>query len=158
MKRILIIGFLSIIGILLGAVLNNFFPLNFTIYFLICILSLLLCKYIDNKAKLIIPWALTATASVFISLNYLHPDISVYSNADYNVLVMEGVDKKDSVILVGSKKKNSLFDREQMEGNVYITPSSNAGNNCMLHYDLKAEPLFAVVNGSRTGRLINKGQ
>ena len=158
MKRILIIGFLSIIGILLGAVLNNFFPLNFTIYFLICILSLLLCKYIDNKAKLIIPWAVTATASVFITLNYLHPDISVYSNADYNVLVMEGVDKKDSVILVGNKKKNALFDREQMEGNVYITPSSNASNNCMLHYDLKAEPLFAVVNGSRTGRLINKGQ
>ena len=149
---------ICIVIIAIGAFLNLFFfPLNFSIYFLICALSLLSCKFIGDKSSLVLPWSITAAASVIITLNYLHPDISVYSNADYHTLVMQGVEKKDSVLLIGKNKTESFFDRENLEGYLSITPQGD-NMNCIMHYDLQGEPLFIVVEGERTGKLINKGQ
>lgn len=157
-KAFTLIGVLCIIGIAVGAVINSFFPLTFSGYFIICALSLISCKILEDKAKLIIPWTITAAASVIITLNYLHPDISVYSNADYQTLVMQGVDKKDSVLLIGKSKVNSLFDNNTMEGYASITPLNHDSKNCLLRYELHSEPLFTVVDGKRTDRLINKEQ
>lgn len=149
---------LCVVGIGLGAFVNYLFPLNFSVYFFICILSLLLCKLINDEVKLIIPWTITAVASVIVTLNYLHPDISVYTNADYHTLVMQGVDQKDSIVLIGKNKAISFYDKEDLEGNVYITHSGSNSSNCVLHYNLGGEALFAAVENSRTGRLINKEQ
>ena len=158
MRRILFVSFLGVIGILIVIALNYFFPLNFSIYFLVCILSLLLCKFADREHKLILPWIITATASVLITLNYLHPNINIYNNSDYHVLVMQGVDQKDSIMLVGRKKAKSLFDSKQMEGRASISRPQSDGAGCVLRYDMPGEPIFATVDSSRTGRLINKGQ
>ncbi len=158
MRRILFVSFLGIIGILIVVALNYFFPLNFSVYFLVCILSLLLCKFVDREHKLLLPWIITATASILVTLNYLHPDISVYNNSDYHVLVMQGVDQKDSILLVGRKKAKSLFDSKQMEGRASISRPQLDGAGCVLRYDMPGEPLFATVDNSRTGRLVNKDQ
>ena len=157
-KAILLIGFLCCIGIGIGILANSLFPMTFSVYFCVCTLSLLSCLFIKDKAKLIIPWTITATASVIVTLNYLHPDISVYTNADYHTLVMQGVDKKDSVILVGKNRVNSFFDRDDLEGYACITPKNGDSSSCLLHYDLRSEPIFAKVEGSRVGRLLNKEQ
>ncbi len=152
------IGLLCIISIIIGVIANIIFSFTFSAYFVICTLTLLWCSFIKDKAKLIIPWTITAVASVLITLNYLHPNISVYSNADYHVLVMQGVDKKDSVLLVGKNKTQSFFDKKNYEGFASITPKNSDSQNCILHYNILSEPIFAKVDDSRTGRLINKGQ
>lgn len=157
-KAFTLLGILCLIGIAVGAVINSFFPLTFSGYFIICALSLISCKFVKDKAKLIIPWTITAAASVIITLNYLHPDISVYSNADYQTLVMQGVDKKDSILLIGKNKTNSLLDNNELEGYACITPLNNDSTNCLLHYELHNAPLYTVVEEKRTGRLINKEQ
>ena len=157
-KAFAIIGLFCIIGIAACILANMLLPLTFSGYFVICILSLLSIIFIEDKAKLIIPWSVTAAASVIITLNYLHPDISVFSNADYHALVMQGLDKKDSVLLIGKDKSKSLFDKEGMEGFVSIAPSNKDNTTCQIRYELTGAPLFTVVEGSRTGRLINKRQ
>lgn len=148
---------LCILGIAAGVVLNHYNPLNFTFYFILCIFALAL-NILREKIGLLIPWTITATASVLVTLNYLHPDISVYSNADYHVLAMQGVDKQDSILLIGEDHTQSLFDKEEYHGLAYITPSKKGNNNCTLHYNLQGEPLFSAVEGDRTGKLINKAQ
>ena len=148
---------LCILGIAAGVVLNHYYPLNFTFYFILCIFALAL-NILREKIGLLIPWTITATASVLVTLNYLHPDISVYSNADYHVLAMQGVDKQDSILLIGEDHTQSLFDKEEYHGLAYITPSKKGNNNCTLHYNLQGEPLFSAVEGDRTGKLINKAQ
>ena len=154
-KRIILLCII-IIAIAIG--LNILFPLTFSAYFLICILSLLMCKLVGDNNTLVIPWTITAVASVIITLNYLHPDISVYTNADYHTLVMQGVDKKDSVLLIGKNKAKSFFDNEKLEGYASITPQNRDNANCLLHFDLQGTPLFSVVEKSRIGRLLNKMQ
>lgn len=154
-KRIILLCII-IIAIAIG--LNILFPLTFSAYFLICILSLLMCKLVGDNNTLVIPWTITAVASVIITLNYLHPDISVYTNADYHTLVMQGVDKKDSVLLIGKNKAKSFFDNEKLEGYASITHQNRDNANCLLHFDLQGTPLFSVVEKSRTGRLLNKMQ
>lgn len=146
-----------LIGVAAAVLLNHFFPLTFSYYFIICIIALALC-FFGGKAGLLIPWTITATASVLITLNYLHPDISVYSNADYHVLAMQGVDHKDSIVLIGNDQTQSFFDHKKINGRAYITPSKESNGTCTIHYLLPSEPLFSVVKDYRTGRLLNKQQ
>lgn len=157
MKRIFYVLLFCIIGIVAGAFLNHYYPLTFSAYFVICMLALALCYFARERVGLLLSWTITATASVLVTLNYLHPDISVYSNADYHVLAVQGIDHKDSIILIGEDSSQSLFDDEDMTGSAYITPS-NKGSDCVLHYNLQGEAIFAVVEGNKTGRLINKSQ
>ncbi len=157
MKKSFSTIFFCIMGIGAGALLNHFFPLTFSYYFAICIVALVLC-FLKGETGLLIPWTITATASVLVTLNYLHPDITVYSNADYHLLAMQGVDHTDSVILIGNNRKQSFFDHEKLNGYAYITPSKESNGTCTIHYLLPSEPLFAVVKDSRTGRLLNKQQ
>lgn len=156
MKKPLSTIFFCLIGIAVAVLLNYFLPLTFSFYFIICTVALALC-FFGGKKGLLIPWAITATASVLITLNYLHPDITVYSNADYHVLAMQGVDQKDSVILIGKDHTQSFFDHKELSGRAYITPSKTSDGTCIIHYLLPSEPLFAVTE-ERTGRLLNKQQ
>lgn len=156
MKRPLSTIFFCLIGIAAAVLLNYFLPLTFSCYFIICTVALALC-FFWGKTGLLIPWTITATASVLITLNYLHPDITVYSNADYHVLAMQGVDHKDSVILIDKDRTQSFFDHEKLSGRAYITPSKESNGTCIIHYLLPSEALFAVTE-ERTGRLLNKQQ
>lgn len=141
-----------------GMLLNQIYPITFTVYFIVCVLSLLICGFIKDRLGLIIPWTITATASVLITINYLYPDTSVYSNADFHVLALQGVNKQDSIVLVGKDKKRSFYDEERLEGYAVILASQEDDSCCVLNYQLTSEPLYMAVPNIRTGKLINKNQ
>ncbi len=146
---------LSLMGIL-GWV-NSVCPLTFSGYLVICALSLLACRFCRCVAGLLVPWTITATASILVTMNYLHPDISVYSNADYHVLTLQGVDSNGDVTLIGNDKQKSFFDNPQYEGQVSLS-SVSQDSSCLMKYNLSDEPLYMTVGDHLLGRLVNKRQ
>ena len=152
--------FSSIIATFL--LLNKFFPLNFSGYFAICAVSLLLCitfMYGKKSSRLsqqtlLIPWALTFIASVIVTTNYLRPDDArVYSNADAHTLALKGVSVKDSLILISDDKTNSLLDNNAYEGYLSIKPIDSV--HCSMRYDVIDIPIYLRKKHATEDSLLN---
>ena len=149
LRAIVINILLVIVVVFISFLLNYFIPLNFSGYFVLCTISLLLCiKLLYGKKNqrltrkaFILPWALTLIASVLITINYQRPkDARVYSNVDAQVLALKGVCVKDSLILVSDEKSNALFDKSIYEGRMIVKPSDST--HCLLTFDVTAVPIY----------------
>lgn len=138
-------------------IINWVFPFTFSIYFIICGISMVLQTLLrkkDNKLSLLLPWALTMTASVLVTHNYLHPDTDVYNNSDYHVLSLRGVDVANDLKLISQHDRaNSLFDDPSYRGEVLL---HGDGDHCELTYAMTDQPLY-VGDGTRY-RLANREQ
>ena len=156
MRKILAFGLFTIVcAILIGVlfVVNDWLPLNFTGYFLLCAISIIVCiaflfRANFRKSTLIIPWLITTVASFIITINYLSPkDARIYSNADANVLALKGVDVKDSIILIGKDKLCSFYDNSDYEGTLVVMNSPTVDSVCEVHYNVLDLPVF--INSPR---------
>lgn len=149
LRTILINILLVIVVVFINFLLNYFIPLNFSGYFVLCTISLLLCIKLlygkrskePNRNAFILPWALTLIASVLITMNYLNPkDAKVYSNVDAQVLALKGVDVQDSLILVSDEKSNALLDKSIYEGRMSIKLYDST--HCLLAYNVSSVPVY----------------
>lgn len=156
MRNLLAFGLFTIVcAILIGVlfVVNDWLPLNFTGYFLLCAISIIVCIALlfranFRKSTLIIPWLITTVASFIITINYLSPkDARIYSNADTNVLALKGVDVKDSIILIGKDKLCSFYDNSDYEGTLVVMNSPTVDSVCEVHYNVLDLPVF--INSPR---------
>lgn len=152
---------ITIIGLIvcITYVLNIWFPLNFSFYFIICTCSILLNAFFGKKFKnrsntTIIPWIITTIASFLVTINYLSPrNPKVYSNADVNVLALRGVDMKDSLVLIGNDKLKSLYDDPQNEGVLTVVPSDSS--LCKVVYNIVDQPLYLSSPSRKRDSLLN---
>ncbi len=138
-------------------IVNWVFPFTFSIYFIICGLSmglLTLFRKKENKLSLLLPWALTMTASVLVTHNYLHPGTDVYNNSDYHVLSLRGLDVANDLKLISQRDRaNSLFDAPSYRGELLL---HGTGDHCELTYSMTDQPLY-VGDGTRF-HLVNREQ
>ncbi|MBR5687562.1 MAG: hypothetical protein IKX36_06345 [Prevotella sp.] len=133
-------------------VINLIYPITFSIYFVICSVSLLMLVALrkkENKLSLLFPWALTMVSSVLVTHNYLHPDIDVYNNSDYHVLSLKSVDVADGVTLIGEPRENSFFDDPSYHGKLSLHGTEM---NC----EMSDQPLY--VGDGTNYHLANKEQ
>ena len=133
-------------------VINLIIPITFSIYFIICSVSLLLLVALrkkENKLSLLFPWALTMVSSVLVTHNYLHPDINVYNNSDYHVLSLKSVDVADGVTLIVQPRKNSFFDDPSYHGQLTLHGTDMVCN-------MSDQPLY--VGDGTNYHLANKEQ
>lgn len=156
MRNLLAFGLFNIVcATLIGVlfVVNDWLSLNFTGYFLLCAISIVVCIALLFRAKfrkstLIIPWLITTVTSFIITINYLSPkDTRIYSNADTNVLALRGVDVKDSIILIGKDKLCSFYDNSDYEGTLVVLNSPTVDSVCEVHYNVLDLPIF--INSPR---------
>ena len=152
-RAILVNILLVIVVVFISFLLNYFIPLNFSGYFVLCAISLLLCIKLLygkrsqdlNRKAFILPWALTLIASVLITINYLRPkEARVYSNVDTQVLALKGLCVKDSLNLIDSDKKNALFDKSTYEGRMIVKPTDSA--HCLLTFDVIKSTIATTFN------------
>ena len=136
-----IILYLLFVCILLLA----FRGIGFTAYFIVCALCLLAylvtlrnkppdhekkfaCLIYSLFSRHIVIWTVVTVCSFLVTLNYLHPKMDVYTNADYHVLSLEGVDvKSGEMTLVGKYKKQCFFDATDVEGEILLRNDASHG-------------------------------
>ena len=155
--------FFVVISIFVGVlfVINNWLPLNFTVYFMLCAVSLIVCIFLLYRTKfqrntLIIPWLITTVASFIITVNYLNPkDARIYSNADANLLALKGVDVKDSIVLIGKDKLSSFYDNSDFEGTIVVKKSPTVDSTCEINYNVLDVPVYINSARLRNDSLLN---
>lgn len=162
MRNLLAFGLFTIVCAILIRILfvvNDWLPLNFTGYFLLCTISIiLLFRAKFRKSTLIIPWLITTVASFFITINYLGPkDTRIYSNADANVLALKGVDVKDSIVLIGKDKLCSFYDNSDFEGTLVVKNSPVLDSVCEVDYDVLDLPVYINSPHLKNDSLLNAG-
>lgn len=164
MRNLLAFVLLTVVcAILIGVlfVVNDWLQLNFTGYFLLCAISIVVCIALLFRAKfrkstLIIPWLITTVASFIITINYLSPkDARIYSNADANVLALKGIDVKDSIILIGKDKLCSFYDNSDYEGIIVVKNSSTADSICEVVYNVLDLPVYINSPRLKNDSLLN---
>lgn len=164
MKNLLAFGLFTLVCAILTGVLfaiNNWFPLNFTMYFLLCATSIIVCMALLSQPKfkrstLIIPWLITTIASFIITINYLSPkDARIYSNADANVLALKGLDIKDSIVLIGTDKLSSFYDNADYEGHLVVKPYLTDSGKCEVNYDVLDIPIYIKSSRLASDSLLN---
>ena len=136
-------------------VVNLLFPINFTLYFILCALALLWSFFTNGNET---SWSIVVTLSILVTLNYLRPEPNIYNNADHNVIALKEYSTIDVLKLVDSKNpKSAMFDNEELEGTLSVKPG--ADNACILEGVITSQPLF--IKQSKQGlqyySLANKG-
>ena len=142
-----------------------FHGIGFTAYFVICALSLLAYFFTrqrespaQNKrlAYLVyalcsnhtLIWTVITVCSLLVTLNYLHPKMDVYNNADYHVLSLEGVDvESGQMTLVGNTRNNCFFDAIDVEGDILLKSDNKHGLITARTYSL---PVFVCDSNGVT--------
>lgn len=134
-----------------------FHGIGFTTYFVVCALCLLaylvtlrneqpgrekkiafLIYSLCSRHTLI--WTVVTVCSFLVTMNYLHPNMEVYTNADYHVLSLEGVDvETEEMTLVGKSKKQCFFDATDIEGDILLEQDDGQGVIAARTYSL---PIF----------------
>lgn len=143
------------IPIIILTVVNYLLPVTFTAYFIICAIALCLRNFNPY-----VSWSTIVTASVIVTVNYLHPkeydNGLIYNNASHNVLVLKGVQRNNDLSLMDSNNPaGAIFDKGEYDGFLKV---SRLNEKCILSYNITSQPLYIKKNGSDRYSLINKSQ
>lgn len=139
--------------------------IGFTTYFVVCALCMLAYlitlrkKSPDPEKKFaflvyslfsnhILIWTMVTVCSFHVTMNYLHPKMDVYNNADYHVLSLEGVDvESGEMTLVGKSPKQCFFDAIDEEGDIRLAQDNDHGIITARTYSL---PVFVCDSNGVT--------
>ena len=132
-----------------AVLLNHLCHMTFSMYFLLSGVSIVLCyvlRHKSNASALLLPWLLTSIGTVLVTMNYLHPDASTYTNADTHVLTLRGVQQKHSIKLVDSRRPHkALFDNPAYEGELSLTAADDGSG--VLRGSLRGVPMYVERGG-----------
>lgn len=146
----------TVFPLLLLLLVNAFFKITFTGYFLICALALLWSIKQKNQGQYT-SWCVVLVASILVTLNYLRPatvdGVASYNNAAHNVLVLRGLESSKQLDIVNSKNADvALFDSEDFGGTV--TAFANENGNIDVSCNMLSHPVFCWQENSF--QIINK--
>ena len=146
----------TVFPMLLLLLVNAFFKLTFTGYFVICAIALLWSIKQKNQGQYT-SWCVVLVASILVTLNYLRPEtingVASYNNAAHNVLVLRGIESSKQLDLVNSSNADvALFDSEDFSGKVTAAP--NVNGNVDVSCNLISHPVYCWQENSF--QVINK--
>ena len=146
----------TVFPMLLLLLVNAFFKLTFTGYFVICAIALLWSIKQKNQGQYT-SWCVVLVASILVTLNYLRPEtingVASYNNAAHNVLVLRGIESSKQLDLVNSSNADvALFDSEDFSGKVTAAPNENG--NVDVSCNLISHPVYCWQENSF--QVINK--
>ena len=146
----------TVFPMLLLLLVNAFFKLTFTGYFVICAIALLWSIKQKNQGQYT-SWCVVLVASILVTLNYLRPEtingVASYNNAAHNVLVLRGIESSKQLDLVNSSNADvALFDSEDLSGKVTAAPNENG--NVDVSCNLISHPVYCWQENSF--QVINK--
>ena len=140
----------TVFPMLLLLLVNAFFKMTFTGYFVICAIALFWSIKQKNQG-LYTSWCVVLVASILVTLNYLRPStikgIASYNNASHNVLVLRGIESGKQLDLVNSANADvALFDSEDYSGKLTATP--NEYGTVDVSCNLISHPVFCWQGNS----------
>lgn len=140
----------TVFPMLLLLLVNAFFKMTFTGYFVICAIALFWSIKQKNQG-LYTSWCVVLVVSILVTLNYLRPStikgIASYNNASHNVLVLRGIESGKQLDLVNSANADvALFDSEDYSGKLTATP--NEYGTVDVSCNLISHPVFCWQENS----------
>lgn len=143
-RNILKIIIQTVFPLLFLLVVNAFFKITFTGYFLVCAIALFWSIKQKSQGQYT-SWSVILVASILVTLNYLRPmsvnEVVSYNNAAHNVLVLRGIEAEKQLDLINSANTDvALFDSEDYSGKV--TANANPNGNVDLSCNLISHPIF----------------
>lgn len=134
----------TVFPLLFLLVVNTFFKITFTGYFLVCAIALFWSIKKKSQGQYT-SWSVILVASILVTLNYLRPmsvnEVVSYNNAAHNVLVLRGIEAEKQLDLINSANTDvALFDSEDYSGKV--TANANPNGNVDLSCNLISHPIF----------------